>query len=197
MCDGAGIFWQQTAEQIGRKQYVNAKAHAAALRELITEAVDALKATQDGYEMTKRLDYLQALASAELSALRLSALETPPLGPINPSSGRGYFTVAPEGWGAGWTAGEVTRASDTIFPDISELDRAAGELKLSEVFGERPTVTDPEWIEWCGGECPVRDGVDVEIRHRDGDVFRDDDPHGWRWKHIGSRGDIVAYRIWP
>ena len=91
---------------------------------------------------------------------------------------------------------QVDGLSDTIFPDISELDRAAGELKPREVFGEQPASAEPEWIEWKGGVCPVRDGADVEVRFRTGGTERDDSPQLWIWSHADSPHDIVAYRVW-
>lgn len=52
------------------------------------------------------------------------------------------------------------------------------------------------WIEWAGGECPIPDDAEHEVKFRDGGKARD---HGaamdWRWTHDGYPGDIIAYRI--
>jgi hypothetical protein len=32
-----------------------------------------------------------------------------PLAPVNPATGAPYFSIAPAGWGAGWSAGNVVR----------------------------------------------------------------------------------------
>lgn len=53
----------------------------------------------------------------------------------------------------------------------------------------------PEWIDWTGGACPVRNGADVEVRFRTGGSERDDSPQFWAWDHTGDTGDIVAYRV--
>jgi len=58
-----------------------------------------------------------------------------------------------------------------------------------------PSMVEPEWIEWHGGECPVTPEYTVEVRFRDGDVVRDDAPHRWDWNHLDYHGDIVAYRV--
>lgn len=57
--------------------------------------------------------------------------------------------------------------------------------------------TEPEWIEWHGGECPVPAGSDCEVRFRDGETRRDTEPEEWQWRHIQHAHDIVAYRVWP
>lgn len=54
------------------------------------------------------------------------------------------------------------------------------------------------WIEWGGGECPVQEGVLVEVKYRN-----EKDYHikcvnragRWSWAHYGTGGDIIAYRL--
>lgn len=67
-------------------------------------------------------------------------------------------------------------------------------------------AADDGWIEWGGGECPVPDGTEVQVQHRDGSVFRgkaliDKGIGNSNW-HIGfkadprpCRRDIIAYRV--
>ena len=54
---------------------------------------------------------------------------------------------------------------------------------------------DQPWVVWFGGECPVPEGVMVEIVGRDGDIERSWSSSGYRWSHDGNCGDIIAYRI--
>jgi len=52
------------------------------------------------------------------------------------------------------------------------------------------------WEDWVGGECPVgKEMVDVQFRSG---VFEHNlfGPH-IRWKHWGSKGDIMAWRRTP
>jgi len=58
-------------------------------------------------------------------------------------------------------------------------------------------IKEPEWIEWNGGECPVSNGVDCEVRFRDGSTLREDVPKVLRWWHTRMASDIIAYRVWP
>lgn len=51
-----------------------------------------------------------------------------------------------------------------------------------------------EWIDWSGGECPLPDGIDHEVRKRYGDTMPDDSPETWDWSHHGEAVDIIAYR---
>jgi hypothetical protein len=44
------------------------------------------------------------------------------------------------------------------------------------------------------GKCPVAKGVIIELRDRDGDIYATEGCR-LRWNHIGSGGDIMAYRI--
>jgi len=62
-------------------------------------------------------------------------------------------------------------------------------------------ATEPEWIEWHGGECPVPAGTRVEYRLRCYELpFRVSVPESLRWGHSTPdaslwRDDIIAYRI--
>lgn len=52
-----------------------------------------------------------------------------------------------------------------------------------------------DWIEWNGGACPVA-GKRVDVKHRDGDIFRGIYAGEiYSWLHYGRDGDIVAYRL--
>lgn len=63
--------------------------------------------------------------------------------------------------------------------------------------GAAPASTNDGWIEWKGGECPVADGAEFEVRFRNGEQHSSKDYPGfaWRWKHFGTKYDIVAYRV--
>ncbi|MFU0504098.1 hypothetical protein [Pseudaminobacter sp. NGMCC 1.201702] len=52
-----------------------------------------------------------------------------------------------------------------------------------------------DWIEWRGGECPVRDGTTVDIKTRMRTGVQYPDASLADWSHIGSATDIIAYRI--
>lgn len=61
-----------------------------------------------------------------------------------------------------------------------------------------------EWIEWHGGECPVKIGTLVDVIYRDGDQSSNQSagvkgvngvPSAEDWSHDGCCADIVAYRI--
>lgn len=57
------------------------------------------------------------------------------------------------------------------------------------------------WIPWAGGECPVSDGVNVDVRFRYGKIVLKSLADGFRWNHapgpmaVDPGVDIVAYRI--
>ena len=56
-----------------------------------------------------------------------------------------------------------------------------------------------EWILWTEkdrrrGECPVESGLDVSVRLRGGDTFRDCEPEHWDWGAGGSYS-VVAYKV--
>jgi len=54
------------------------------------------------------------------------------------------------------------------------------------------------WTEWHGGECPLKDDEVEEWEYKiscgAGEKFRRK-PSTMRWRHIGSGGDIIAYRV--
>lgn len=53
---------------------------------------------------------------------------------------------------------------------------------------------DDGWIEWNGGQCPVRADAIVDIKFRDG-IVRLKDVAQWIWTHAGDKSDIIAYRV--
>lgn len=79
---------------------------------------------------------------------------------------------------------ETGRDSNTKshFRFLSYIDRA----KLIE---------NPKFTVWEGGECPVPEGVMVEIILRTGVKCLANGVNWWRWEHLNSMFDIIAYRI--
>ena len=57
-------------------------------------------------------------------------------------------------------------------------------------------MSDIEWIEWAGGECPVDVNVDVEVRLRGGGT-NEMSAMSFDWYHVSydAESDIVAYRV--
>lgn len=58
---------------------------------------------------------------------------------------------------------------------------------------------DGSWIAWAGGDCPVADGVPVEMLFRDNRSSKpaySEHPEILTWQHRSRAfgGDIVAYR---
>lgn len=51
------------------------------------------------------------------------------------------------------------------------------------------------WIRHRGGRCPVDPAEIVEVGMRSGEKSHKYDAEALRWSHIGSLGDIMAYRI--
>lgn len=55
-----------------------------------------------------------------------------------------------------------------------------------------------DWIEWHGGECPIRNGEVVEVKKRYGgtELFQQQHHYCYQlWTHYGDGLDIIAYRI--
>ena len=71
---------------------------------------------------------------------------------------------------------------------------------VAAVVALQPIKASPEpgeWIEWKGGECPIADGVQHQVRLRIGDVLTASRAVIWDWWHDKCDGDIIAYRIIP
>ncbi len=53
------------------------------------------------------------------------------------------------------------------------------------------------WIEWAGGNNPLRTGQLVDVKFRSGVISKNSAGLSqWMdWEHTGSHADIVAYRI--
>lgn len=65
-------------------------------------------------------------------------------------------------------------------------------------------MSDNDWIEWSGGDCPVKKGTLLDVRYRDGYIEYKIPSlipiHGTmrkatNWFHHETDGDIVAYKI--
>jgi hypothetical protein len=65
----------------------------------------------------------------------------------------------------------------------------------------RSPQEDSAWIEWTGGERPVRDDVKVDAKFRRGNEVNGLEAGFWRWNHSHPSdrrerpSDIVAYRV--
>lgn len=79
-------------------------------------------------------------------------------------------------------------------------------LSREEYYQAYPKADADGWIEWNGGECPVENGLMVDIRVRDGREERNlaantltkgrtPDASCAFWKNDGMAGDIIAYRL--
>lgn len=71
------------------------------------------------------------------------------------------------------------------------------------------SAPENDWIEWSGGECPVR-GQYIDAKLRDGFLFENEladtlcgdfydakscTSDNDNWMHNGSSDDIIAYRV--
>lgn len=55
---------------------------------------------------------------------------------------------------------------------------------------------DTWWTEWRGGDdCPVADGVEVQLRYRQGGVLLTEHAPHCDWQHYGAHSDIVGYHV--
>lgn len=55
-----------------------------------------------------------------------------------------------------------------------------------------------DWVEWGGGERPVPENTQVDVRFRcdaAGASLQDQPAQSFRWDHRDSGSDIVAYRL--
>jgi len=171
------------------------------LRGALRERDDALAVAQE--EIT-RLAMLLALQAA-----------TPPDAPAPPDA-------TPTAW-IGHNGGDCPVAPGTIVEaqlrdgTLAEA-RQAGAFGWAHCSGEDPysivsyrivnasggpaPIEAPEagswgaWVEWEGGPCPVAIDALVEIRVRGSRKHECQSARDFLWDHLGTRTDIVAYRIW-
>lgn len=73
------------------------------------------------------------------------------------------------------------------------------ELRRDQMLAKEPgeTKTEPAWIPWKGGECPLPDTVkEWEGMMRNGIIGKAfGNGLGTNWTHTGHPLDIVAYRV--
>lgn len=83
------------------------------------------------------------------------------------------------------------------FEDLTAYSALAGESSAraqTSVPVSDCGQPDDGWIEWGGGECPVGNGVKVDIRFREGSEFLRFDADR-EWNHKDHPFDIIAYRV--
>jgi len=68
-------------------------------------------------------------------------------------------------------------------------------ISRAEYFHLHPAPDADGWIEWNGGECPVGGGVVVDLKWSDGFERKAAKPEAFRWQHLDSRDNIIAYRL--
>lgn len=93
----------------------------------------------------------------------------------------------------------IISMKDIVFSGIGSLgDRLCECTAAYEQYEAALAAKNDGWIEWGGGECPVPIGTPVDVKHRDGGVYVNKPALGdsnVRWSHVGSSGDIIAYRL--
>lgn len=65
---------------------------------------------------------------------------------------------------------------------------------LDQKLGAEPKTDDNDWIDWPGGECPVPDGMRIDVKFRYGAIVSTNGASLLDWGEFGA-GTIVAYRI--
>lgn len=69
-------------------------------------------------------------------------------------------------------------------------------LSREEYYQAYPMTDDDGWIEWMGGECPVGDGVLIDVKKVDGSTeLAAHDPQDRIWSDLDHRKCITAYRL--
>lgn len=60
-------------------------------------------------------------------------------------------------------------------------------------------MSDNDWIDWAGGECPVNPQRRVAVRHRNGLTGKQMAAKFYGWGHRADAPgyDIIAYRVVP
>lgn len=100
-----------------------------------------------------------------------------------------------------WCQSQQPLLNDTLAKEYQFAAWKAGREELrKEVCSDKCeySKTEPAWIPWNGGECPLPDTVKKwEVRFRDGFEFiRSEEPRCYAWSHREMLSDIIAYRVW-
>lgn len=100
-----------------------------------------------------------------------------------------------------WCQSQQPLLNDTLAKEYQFAAWKAGREELrKEVCSDKceDSKTEPAWIPWNGGECPLPDTVKRwEVRFRDGFEFiRSEEPRCYAWSHGEMLSDIIAYRVW-
>ena len=68
---------------------------------------------------------------------------------------------------------------------------------VTRIQYESALAASDGWIEWAGGDCPVDSDAIVEVRFRNQNHYQynNDRAGDFEWEHIGSKCDIIAYRM--
>ena len=89
---------------------------------------------------------------------------------------------------------------DTATYTLEELQAIIDSLNnIDEDIPELDLKTDSDgWIPWSGGYMPIPKDTLIDVKHRDGEVYRNKPAGGAAnidWYHSYEGGDIIAYRI--
>lgn len=70
-------------------------------------------------------------------------------------------------------------------------------LSREEYYHAYPKADDDGWVEWKGGECPVGDFDEVQVKYKvdDGSGMEGCEAQELHWHHEDADFDIVAYRL--
>lgn len=80
-----------------------------------------------------------------------------------------------------------------------QLPMIIGPITSENTEKEVDTSNAPGWIEWNGGDCPVKDNTLIEYKTRNNWIFKETTPQGLIWKHGGgtmrAAYEIIGYRV--
>lgn len=80
------------------------------------------------------------------------------------------------------------------YEDYLKLESEVKELR-QQLEAVKPEKGDG-WIEWGGGECPVGEGVSVDVKTRGKETWRNlEGAARLVWADRNLQSDIIAYRI--
>ena len=83
-----------------------------------------------------------------------------------------------------------------LFEGYEVAEDAATSLVTREQYEAALAARNEGWIEWGGGECPVKKGTLVDVKFPDGMTSSDAQPAGsYRWTLRNCVDDIAAYRL--